>query len=118
MDEDDWTEENGREYIRSNFEGVDSNGKKIELETLHHLDSGSLLITIDGAEEKTCSLDSDEWLRLLNCLLTQRKFRDWVDQRKEAKESREIMDRLKLFQEMGLQGRDLLQAAVLPKEES
>ena len=111
MDEDNW-----KDYMRSTFGGADYDGKKTELVTLHHLDSGGLSLIIDGTV--TCYLDSEEWLRLLNCLLFQRKFRDWIDQRKEAKESKEIMGRLALFEQMGLQGRDLLRAAMLPETSS
>jgi hypothetical protein len=101
----------------STFEGVNFDGKPTDLTVFHHLDSGGLSIIIDGAEEKTCYLNSDEWLRLSDFLLTKRNVRDWIDKRKEDRTSKEIMRRLELFGQMGLQGRDLLQATMLPKDE-
>ena len=101
----------------STFEGVNFDDKPTVLTVVHHLDSGHLSIVFDGAEEKTCYLNSDEWFSLLNFLLTNAKMRNWIDQRKEEKASKEIIRRLELFKQMGLEGRDLLQAAVPPEGE-
>jgi hypothetical protein len=98
----------------SSFDGVNFDGKPTDLSIIHHLDSGSLTITIDGSEEKTCCLGPDEWLRLANFLLTNQNLKGWIDRRKEEEESKEIMRRLELFEQVGLEGKDLLRAATLP----
>lgn len=98
------------------FEGVNFDDKPIGLTVVHHLDSGGLSIIIDGAEEKTCYLNSGEWLTLANFLVSNAKVRGWIDQQREKAKDAEILRRLELFAQMGLQGRALLEATALPDE--
>ena len=98
----------------SSFDGVNFDGKPTDLTIVHHLDSGALTVTIGGAEEKTCYLECDEWLTLVDFLLANRSLRGWIDRRKEEQRSKEIVRRLELFKQMGLEGKDLLRAAALP----
>ena len=108
--EDDDNPENPFFDITFENENLD---EPTELTLMHHLDSGGLSIVLNGTE---AYFNPDEWLMLLNWLQTAHGFRDWIDERKQKEASAEFRNRLKLFEQAGLQGLELVAAALLPNE--